>query len=97
MNQRGNPRLDAVRADAVAAAKAKAAKFARDIEPTVIGIMRRYQTTSAKRIAAILAAQRVPTARGGKWTAVQAGALLRRIDPDGSKRAAVPSTPRWMR
>ncbi len=93
MKRRGNPNLAIARQQAVAAAKVKATNFAHEIEPKIIEIMRRFGTTSAKRIAVVLKHEWVPTARGGKWTAVQVGALFRRIDPDGTKRAAVAKKP----
>src|SRR5829696_6056666 len=73
----GNPRLDAVRDRAVAGTKAEADRFARNVAP----IIREIQTNgvaSHRGIARSLNARGVATARGGKWTAVQVGSILRR-------------------
>jgi hypothetical protein len=74
----GNPRLDAVRNRAVASVKADADRFAKNIAP----IIREIQSSgvaSHRGIARSLNARGVATARGGHWTAVQVGSILRRI------------------
>jgi DNA invertase Pin-like site-specific DNA recombinase len=74
----GNPRLAAVRHRAVASLKADADRFARNIAP----IIREIQSSgvaSHRGIARSLNARGVATARGGQWTAVQVGSILRRI------------------
>lgn len=73
----GNPNLAAVRDRAVASVKADADRFARNVAPVV----REIQSTGAtshRAIARALNARGVATARGGQWTAVQVGAILRR-------------------
>jgi DNA invertase Pin-like site-specific DNA recombinase len=73
----GNPRLDAVRERAVASTKAEADRFARNTVP----IIREIQSggiASHRGIARSLNARGVATARGGEWTAVQVGSILRR-------------------
>jgi len=73
----GNPKLDAVRDRAVASVKADADRFARNVAP----IIREIQSTgvaSHRGIARSLNARGVATARGGQWTAVQVGSILRR-------------------
>ena len=74
----GNPRLADVRDRAVASVKADADRFAKNIAP----IIREIQSTgiaSHRGIARSLNARGVATARGGHWTAVQVGSILRRI------------------
>jgi DNA invertase Pin-like site-specific DNA recombinase len=74
----GNPMLDAVRDRAVANLKADADRFARNVAP----IIREIQSTgvaSHRGIARSLNARGVATARGGAWTAVQVGSILRRV------------------
>ena len=74
----GNPRLADVRDRAVANLKADADRFAKNIAP----IIREIQSTgvaSHRGIARSLNARGVATARGGAWTAVQVGSILRRV------------------
>ena len=74
----GNPKLDAVRDRAVASVKADADRFAKNVVP----IIREIQSAGARShrgIARSLNARGVATARGGAWTAVQVGAILRRV------------------
>ena len=74
----GNPKLDAVRDRAVASVKADADRFARNVAP----IIREIQSSgvpSHRGIARALNARGVATARGGAWTAVQVGSILRRV------------------
>jgi DNA invertase Pin-like site-specific DNA recombinase len=74
----GNPKLADVRDRAVANLKADADRFARNVAP----IIREIQSTgvaSHRGIARSLNARGVATARGGAWTAVQVGAILRRV------------------
>jgi DNA invertase Pin-like site-specific DNA recombinase len=74
----GNPRLADVRDCAVANLKADADRFAKNIAP----IIREIQSTgvaSHRGIARSLNARGVATARGGQWTAVQVGSILRRV------------------
>ena len=73
----GNPNLARVRARAVASTKAEAERFAKNVVP----IIREIQSSgvaSHRGIARSLNARGVATARGGKWTAVQVGAILQR-------------------
>jgi DNA invertase Pin-like site-specific DNA recombinase len=77
----GNPKLDHVRDRAVASLKADADRFARNVAP----IIREIQSSgvaSHPAIARALNSRGVATARGGEWTAVQVGAILRRVGLD---------------
>ena len=74
----GNPKLDAVRDRAVASVKADADRFAKNVAP----IIREIQSTgvaSHRAIARALNSRGIKTARGGVWTAVQVGSILRRV------------------
>jgi Recombinase len=59
----------------VAALKANARQFAANVRPIIEEIMR-AGATSHNAIAAKLNERNVRTARGGKWTHVQVGAIL---------------------
>ncbi len=75
----GNPKLADVRGRAVASVKADADRFARNVAP----IIREIQSSgvaSHRGIARSLNARGVATARGGQWTVVQVGSILRRSD-----------------
>ena len=77
----GNPKLDHVRDRAVASLKADADRFAKNVAP----IIREIQSSgvaSHRGIARALNSRGVATARGGEWTAVQVGAILRRVGLD---------------
>jgi DNA invertase Pin-like site-specific DNA recombinase len=78
----GNPRLDQVRKRAVRSAaasnKASADRFAKSIVP-IIREIEASGVASHRGIARALNDRGVPTARGGEWTAVQVGAILRRV------------------
>ena len=77
----GNPKLDHVRDRAVASLKADADRFAKNVAP----IIREIQSSgvaSHRGIARALNSRGVATARGGEWTAVQVGAILRRVGMD---------------
>jgi DNA invertase Pin-like site-specific DNA recombinase len=74
----GNPNLDAVRGRAVASTKAEAKRFAENVAPIIREIMS-SGVTSHRGIARSLNARGVATARGGEWTAVQVGSILRRV------------------
>ena len=75
----GNPKLADVRARAVASTKAEADRFAANVAP-VIREIQSSGVSSHRGIARALNARGVATARGGQWTAVQVGAILRRVD-----------------
>jgi Recombinase len=45
------------------------------------------QGKSAHAVACMLTEKKIPTARGGTWTAVQVNAIARRLDPDSSAAA----------
>jgi DNA invertase Pin-like site-specific DNA recombinase len=60
---------------AAGARRAKAAERAKDLAP-VIEAIRAQRITSATGIAKALKEPRIPTARGGKWQAVQVQRLL---------------------
>jgi DNA invertase Pin-like site-specific DNA recombinase len=73
----GNPKLDHVRDRAVATLKADADRFAKNVAP----IIREIQSSGVAShcgIARSLNARGVATARGGEWSAVQVGSVLRR-------------------
>jgi hypothetical protein len=74
----GNPRLDEVRGGAVAALKADAERFARNVAP-IIREIQASGVASHRGIARSLNARGIATARRGVWTAVQVGAILRRV------------------
>jgi len=71
----GNPDLSQAAKHGVAALKAKARQFAANVRPVIDEIMR-AGATSHNQIAAKLNERNVKTARGGRWTHVQVGAIL---------------------
>lgn len=73
----GNPRLSAARETAAIATRQAADSFAAKVLP-IIRDIERSGVTSRRGIAQALDARRVPTARGGTWSAVQVGAILGR-------------------
>ena len=73
----GNPRLAEAAQIGTSAVKAKAKRFAANVLP-VIREIRAGGAESNAAIAAKLNERRVPTARGGRWTHVQVGAVLGR-------------------
>jgi DNA invertase Pin-like site-specific DNA recombinase len=73
----GYPKLESVRERAVATVKADADRFARNIAPVIREIQSNGVSTR-RGIARALNARGVATARGGEWTAVQVGSILRR-------------------
>ena len=75
----GNPNLEKAQKLGRAAAKANARRFAANVRPIIEEIMR-AGATSANAIAVKLNERNVPTARGGKWTHMQVGAILRSND-----------------
>jgi len=74
----GNPRLADVRDCAVASVKADADRFAKNVVP-IIREIKSTGVASHRGIARSLNARGVATARGGQWTAVQVGSILRRV------------------
>ena len=70
----GNPDLVTAAKRGTAAVKAKARQFAANIRP-IIDEIRRAGAVSNNAIAAKLNERKVRTARGGKWTHVQVGAI----------------------
>jgi DNA invertase Pin-like site-specific DNA recombinase len=84
----GNPRLDDVRGDAIATLKADAERFARNVAP-IIREIQASGVASHRGIARALNARGIATARGGVWTAVQVGSILRRVG-DHRTRGATP-------
>jgi DNA invertase Pin-like site-specific DNA recombinase len=72
----GNPQLDKAAKRGAAAVKANARQFAANVLP-IIEEIERGGITSHNAIAAKLNERNVRTARGGKWTHVQVGAVLR--------------------
>jgi DNA invertase Pin-like site-specific DNA recombinase len=75
----GNPELAKAAKRGTAAVKANARRFAANVLP-IIKDIERSGVTSANAIAAKLNERNVKTARGGKWTHVQVGAVLRPFD-----------------
>jgi DNA invertase Pin-like site-specific DNA recombinase len=71
----GNPHLDRAAKRGTAAVKANARRFAANVLP-IIEDIERAGITSHNAIAAKLNERNVRTARGGKWTHVQVGAVL---------------------
>ena len=74
----GNPKLADVRDRAVACVKADADRFAKNVAP-IIREIKSTGVASHRAIARSLNARGVTTARGGVWTAVQVGSILRRV------------------
>ena len=71
-------RLADVRDRAVASVKADADRFAKNVAP-IIREIKSTGVASHRGIARSLNARGVATARGGQWTAVQVGSILRRV------------------
>src|SRR5262245_50968436 len=80
----GNPNISEAAKLGRAVVMAKARRFAANIRP-IIEEIQRAGATSANAIAAKLNERNVKTARGGKWTHVQVGAILH---PFGGASAA---------
>ena len=72
----GNPNLPEAAKRGVAALKANAKRFAANVRPIIDEIIA-AGAKSHNAIAAKLNERNVPTARGGVWTHVQVGAILR--------------------
>jgi DNA invertase Pin-like site-specific DNA recombinase len=70
----GNPELAKAAKRGTAAVKANARRFAANVLP-IIEEIERSGVTSNNAIAAKLNERNVPTARGGRWTHVQVGAI----------------------
>jgi DNA invertase Pin-like site-specific DNA recombinase len=83
----GNPRLDEAAKRGTAALKANARRFAANVLP-IIREIEKAGAASLNAIAAKLNERNVPTARGGRWTHVQVGAVLRPF-ADGAASAVV--------
>ncbi|OLB76897.1 MAG: hypothetical protein AUI16_07575 [Alphaproteobacteria bacterium 13_2_20CM_2_64_7] len=83
----GNPRLDEAAKRGTAALKANAKRFAANVLP-IIREIEKAGAASLNAIAAKLNERNVPTARGGRWTHVQVGAVLRPF-ADGAASAIV--------
>ncbi len=73
----GNPKLADVRGRAVVSNRANADNFAKKVAP-IIREIQGSGIASRRAIARALNARGVATARGGQWTAVQVGSILRR-------------------
>lgn len=76
----GNPNLGNARAAAAEANRIKGQVFAAKALPAIETI-RASGITSLRAIARELTARGIPTARGGAWTAVQVGSLIRATAP----------------
>ena len=74
----GKSRLEELRGPGAASLKADADKFARNIAP-VIRDIQSSGIASHRGIARVLNARGVATARGGEWTAVQIGSIVKRV------------------
>lgn len=79
----GNPRLAEVRGKGAAANATAAARFAANVLP-VIREVQASGVKSLRGIADALNARGIATARGGRWTAVQIGSILRRADSNAA-------------
>jgi DNA invertase Pin-like site-specific DNA recombinase len=77
--QLGNPHLDQVRTKGADANRVAADRFAANVFP-VIREIRASGIDTMRGIARALNARGVQTARGGTWTPVQVGAILRRTE-----------------
>jgi DNA invertase Pin-like site-specific DNA recombinase len=75
----GNPNLPEAARRGVAALTANAKRFAANVRPIIDEIIA-AGAKSHNAIAAKLNERNVPTARGGVWTHVQVGAILRRFE-----------------
>jgi DNA invertase Pin-like site-specific DNA recombinase len=73
----GNPRLAEASAKGRAVTASTAKRFAENLMPTIREI-KTAGTISNAAIAAKLNERKIPTARGGRWTHVQVGAILAR-------------------
>lgn len=73
----GSPVIEKARASSIATNQANAAAHAARVLP-VIEAIRKTGATSLRAIAAELTARKVPTVRGGAWTAVQVSNILKR-------------------
>ena len=82
----GNPNLGDAAKLGTAAVKRNARRFAANIRPIIEEIMR-AGATSHNAIAAKLNERNVKTARGGIWTHVQVGAILRPFEGGGANVA----------
>jgi DNA invertase Pin-like site-specific DNA recombinase len=85
--QLGNPNLSKAQKRGTAAGKANARRFAANVRP-IIEEITRAGATSANAIAAKLNERNVRTARGGKWTHVQVGAILGPFGQEGANATA---------
>jgi DNA invertase Pin-like site-specific DNA recombinase len=85
--QLGNPNLAEAAKRGTAAVKANARRFAANVRPIIKEIMR-AGAHSANAIATKLNERNVPTARGGKWTHMQVGAILHPFVEVGASAAA---------
>ena len=81
----GNPDLRRGCKRGSAAVKANARRFAANVRPIIEEIMR-AGATSANAIATKLNERNVRTARGGTWTHVQVGAILRPFEASARRR-----------
>jgi DNA invertase Pin-like site-specific DNA recombinase len=83
----GNPNLGDAAKLGTAAVKRNARRFAANIRP-IIEEITRAGATSHNAIAAKLNERNVKTARGGTWTHVQVGAILRPFEVGASAAVA---------
>jgi len=75
----GNPELAAARIKAEAVRAAGADEFAMSLAPVIRDIQAKGAAT-LRGVARELAARKVPTRRGGAWTAVQVASLISRLE-----------------
>lgn len=73
----GSPAIEKARASSIATNQANAVAHAARVLP-VIEAIQKTGATSLRAIAAELTARKVPTVRGGAWTAVQVSNILKR-------------------
>lgn len=74
----GNPRLAETTALALEAKKLEADRFAKNVAP-IIRDIKKSGVTSLRGIARSLEDRKVPTARGGRWEAVQVCSIIQRV------------------
>lgn len=79
----GSPALDKARVAAEEARAAAADDFARHLAP-VVGAIQKQGITGLRAIARELSTRKVETRRGGTWTPVQVGELLKRLERLGA-------------
>jgi DNA invertase Pin-like site-specific DNA recombinase len=78
----GGPKLDQARLAGAAGNRKAADRFAANVKP-IIAQIRSSGVTSLRKVAAVLTARGVPTARGGTWNPAQVANVMRRQGSSG--------------